>query len=59
MGVASAIVGIPISTEVFSNYYIMIAFSLVLFVGFRKYIPRYVGVGLTAAFIIYLGSLLM
>jgi len=59
LGVASAIVGIPISTEVFSNYYIMIAFSLVLFVGFRKYIPRYVGVGLTAAFIIYLGSLLM
>jgi hypothetical protein len=37
----------------------MIAFSLVLFVGFRKYIPKPVGVGLVAAFVIYLGSLLV
>jgi len=59
LGVSSTIVGIPVSTDVFSNYYIMIAFSLVLFIGFRKYIPKYVGVGLAIAFAIYLGSLLI
>ena len=59
LGVSSAIVGIPVVSDVFSNYYIMIAFSLVLFIGFRKYIPRVVGVGLAIAFVIYLASLLV
>ena len=59
LGVASTIAGIPISEDVFSNYYIMIAFSLVLFVGFRGYIPRPIGVGLAIAFVVYLGSLLV
>ena len=59
LGVSSALVGIPVVPDVFSNYYIMIAFSLVLFIGFRKYIPRFVGVGLTIAFIAYLISLLL
>ena len=59
LGVSSALVGIPVVPDVFSNYYIMIAFSLVLFVGFRKYIPRPIGFGLAAAFAVYLGSLLM
>ena len=59
LGVSSAIVGIPVSSDVFSNYYIMIAFSLVLFIGFRKSIPRFVGIGLTIAFIAYLVSLLL
>ena len=59
LGVSSAIVGIPVSSDVFSNYYIMIAFSLVLFIGFRKYIPRFVGIGLTIAFVAYLVSLLL
>ena len=58
LGVASAMIGIPISEDAFSNYYIMIAFSLVLFIGFRGYIPRPIGVGLAIAFVIYLGSLL-
>ena len=58
-GIAATIVGIPVSSDTFSHYYIMIAFSLVLFVGFRKYIPKPVGVGLAAAFVIYLGSLLV
>ncbi len=58
LGVASTIVGIPISDDAFSNYYIMIAFSLVLFIGFRGYIPRPIGIGLSIAFVIYLGSLL-
>jgi len=59
LGVSSAIVGIPVSIDVFSNYYIMIAFSLVLFIGFRKSIPRFVGIGLTIAFVAYLVSLLL
>ena len=59
LGISSTIIGIPVSTEVFPNYYIMIAFSLVLFVGFRKYIPRFVGIGLAIAFAVYLASLLM
>ena len=54
LGVASTIVGIPISDDAFSNYYIMIAFSLVLFIGFRGYIPRPIGIGLVIAFVIYL-----
>ena len=58
-GIAATIIGIPVSSDTFSHYYIMIAFSLVLFVGFRKYIPKLVGVGLAAAFVIYLGSLLV
>ena len=59
LGVSSTLVGIPVVTDVFSNYYIMIAFSLVLFIGFRRYIPRVVGVGLAIAFVVYLGSLLI
>jgi len=59
LGVSSAMVGIPVATDVFSNYYIMIAFSLVLFIGFRRYIPRVVGLGLAIAFVVYLGSLLV
>ena len=59
LGVSSTLVGIPVVTDVFSNYYIMIAFSLVLFIGFRRYIPRVVGVGLAIAFAVYLGSLLI
>ena len=59
LGITSTIIGIPVSTEAFSSNYIMVAFSLVLFVGFRKYIPRPIGFGLAAAFAIYLGSLLL
>ena len=59
LGVTATVVGIPVSTDVFSSYYIMIAFSLVLFVGFRRYIPRPIGFGLVGAFAIYLGSLVL
>ena len=58
-GIAATIIGIPVSSDTFSHYYIMIAFSLVLFVGFRKYIPKPVGVGLVAAFAMYLGYTLL
>ena len=50
---------LAVSADVFSSYYIMIAFSLVLFVGFRRYIPRPIGFGLVGAFAIYLGSLVL
>jgi len=59
LGVSATIIGIPVPSDAFSNYYIMIAFSLVLFIGFRKYIPRYVGIGLAIAFVAYLVSLLL
>ena len=59
LGVSSTIIGIPVSIDVFYNYYIMIAFSLVLFIGFRKFIPRFVGIGLAIAFVAYLVSLLV
>ena len=59
LGVSATIIGIPVSTDAFSSYYIMIAFSLVLFIGFRKYMPRFVGVGLAVAFVAYLVSLLL
>ena len=59
LGVTATVVGIPVSADVFSSYYIMIAFSLVLFVGFRRYIPRPIGFGLVGAFAIYLGSLVL
>ena len=59
LGIAATIVGIPVSADAFTSYYIMIAFSLVLFVGFRKYIPRPIGFGLVGAFAIYLGSLVL
>ena len=59
LGVSSTIIGIPVSIDVFSNYYIMIAFSLVLFIGFRKSIPRFVGISLAIAFVAYLVSLLV
>ncbi len=58
-GISATLIGIPVSTDVFSNYYIMIAFSLVLFIGFRKFIPRFVGIGLAMAFVAYLVSLLV
>ena len=60
-GIASVVVGIPVSSDIFTHYYIMIAFSLVLFVGLRKSktIPKQIGYGLAAAFVIYLGSLLL
>ena len=60
-GIASMLGGISVSPDAFTHYYIMIAFSLVLFVGLRKSktIPKQIGYGLAAAFVIYLGSLLL
>jgi len=58
-GIAGTIVGIPVVADVFTDYYIMIAFSLVLFIGLRKYIPKPVGVGLAIAYVMYIGYTLL
>ena len=58
-GIAATIAEIPVASGMFLHYYVMIAFSLVLFVGFRTYIPRYVGAGLVATFAIYIVWLLV
>ena len=58
-GIAATIAEIPVASGMFLHYYVMIAFSLVLFVGFRTYIPRYVGACIAAAFAIYLVWLLL
>lgn len=57
MGVATVIAGISISTEVFIDYGIMIAFSLVLFAALKSgFIGRKIGIGLVVAYIAYLIS---
>ncbi len=57
MGVATAIAGISISNEVFIDYGIMIAFSLVLFAALRSgFIGRKIGIGLVIAYVAYLVS---
>jgi len=60
-GIASIMVGIPVSPDILPHYFIMIAFSLVLFVGLRKskIIPKQIGYGLATAFVIYLASLVL
>lgn len=55
MGVATVIAGISISTQVFVDYAIMIAFSLVLFVAIKSgVIGRKIGISLAAAYVAYL-----
>lgn len=57
MGVATVIAGISISNEVFIDYGIMIAFSLVLFAALRSgFIGRKIGIGLVIAYVAYLIS---
>ncbi len=57
MGVATVIAGISISTEVFIDYGIMIAFSLVLFAALKSgFIGRKIGIGLVIGYVAYLVS---
>ena len=57
MGVATVIAGISISTEVFVDYGIMIAFSLVLFAALKSgFIGRKIGIGLVIGYVAYLVS---
>jgi cation:H+ antiporter len=58
LGVASAIGGIVVVPDVFIDYGVMIAFSLVLLIILKLgVIPRPLGVGLAAGYVAYLGWL--
>lgn len=57
MGVGATIAGIAVVSEVFIDYAVMIGFSLVLLVAMKKgLITRPIGVGLAAAYLIYLAA---
>ena len=57
MGVASAITGVAVASEVFYDYVIMIAFSVGLLIAMMKgVINRKIGIILVAAYVIYLAS---
>ncbi len=59
IGVAGAIGGIVVVSEVFIDYAVMIGFSVVLLIVMKTgLITRPMGVGLVAAFAAYLGWLL-
>jgi cation:H+ antiporter len=60
IGVASAIGGIVVVSEVFIDYAVMIGFSVVLLIVMKTgLITRPMGIGLAAAFVAYLGWLLL
>jgi len=60
IGVASAIGGIVVVSEVFIDYAVMIGFSIVLLIVMKTgMITRPMGIGLAAAFAAYLGWLLL
>ncbi|KAG2477707.1 MAG: Sodium:calcium antiporter [Nitrosopumilales archaeon] len=55
MGVGATIAGVAVVSEVFIDYAVMIGFSLVLLVAMKKgLITRPIGIGLAAAYLIYL-----
>jgi cation:H+ antiporter len=57
MGIASAIAGVAIADEVFYDYIIMIAFSFTLLITMiTGLINRNMGIGLVAAYLVYLAS---
>ena len=57
MGVGATIAGVAVVSEVFIDYAVMIGFSLVLLVAMKKgLITRPIGIGLAAAYLIYLAA---
>ncbi len=57
MGVGATIAGVAVASEVFVDYAIMIAFALVMFVTMKTgLITRPIGIGLAAAYVIYLAA---
>lgn len=57
MGVGATIAGVAVVSEVFIDYAVMIGFSLVLLVAMKKgLITRPIGIGLVAAYLIYLAA---
>lgn len=57
MGIGAAIAGVAVVPEAFLDYTIMIGFALVLVIAIKTgLITRYIGIGLTLAYSIYLAS---
>lgn len=57
MGIGATIAGVVVVPEVFLDYAIMIGFALVLVIAIKTgLITRYIGIGLTIAYSIYLAS---
>jgi len=60
MGIASAIAGITVMDEIYFDYVIMIAFSIVLFATLKSgIVSKKVGIGLTISYGVYLGYTLL
>ncbi len=60
MGIASAIAGITIMDEIYFDYVVMIAFSIVLFATLKSgIISRKIGIGLVISYVVYLGYTLL
>lgn len=58
IGVSSTIAGINVSPNVFIDYAVMIGFSLVLLIAMKTgLVTKQIGIGLTAAYILYLTTL--
>lgn len=57
MGIGATIAGVTVVPEAFLDYVIMIGFALVLVIAIKTgLITRYIGIGLTIAYSIYLAS---
>ena len=57
MGVGATIAGVAVVSEVFIDYVVMIGFSLVLLIAMKTgLIARPIGIGLAAAYLIYLAA---
>ena len=57
MGVGATIAGVAVVSEVFIDYAVMIGFSLVLLIAMKTgLITRPIGIGLAAAYLIYLAA---
>ncbi len=60
MGVSSVIAGVVVVPQVFVDYGIMIAFSLSILIAIKTgFISRVVGIGLAAAYVVYLVTALV
>jgi len=60
MGITSAIAGITVMDEIYFDYVVMIAFSIVLFATLKSgIISRKIGIGLVISYVVYLGYTLL
>lgn len=57
MGIGATIAGVSVASDVFLDYAIMIGFAIVLVIALKTgLISRYIGIGLTISYSIYLAS---